>query len=270
MVGLPSSLPAAPVPAAVASRARRVAERLARSLRQGGLTLVYQPEVQLQPRRVLSFETLSRWHDDELGLVTPSEFIAVAEDNGLVPAIGRHVLQQVLADLPALQARWPGVRVAVNVSGVELADPAFADQVSRTLTKADQARLLEFEVTESVFHHDLPTVLHNLQALRALGITVAIDDFGTGQSSLARLHQLPFDKIKLDRAFVQALDKPMVQAIVQGVAQLAQQFGLQLVVEGVETPAQLQTLQTLGCPVVQGYLLGAPQPLQTLLTQTLP
>lgn len=266
----PSLRPAAPASAAVAARAKKVAQRLAHGLHHGGLSVVYQPQLQLQPRQVLSFEALSRWHDEELGLVTPSEFIAVAEDSGLVPALGHQVLQHVLTDLPALQARWPGVRVAVNVSGVELADPDFAGQVARTLGAGGPAALLEFEVTESVFHHDMPTVLQNLQILRALGITVAMDDFGTGQSSLARLHQLPFDKIKLDRAFVQALDKPMVQAIVQAMAQLTRQFGLQLVVEGVETQAQLQTLQTLGCPVVQGYLIGAPQSLQSLLAQHLP
>lgn len=266
----PSLRPAAPAPAAVVARAQKVAQRLAHALHHGSLSVVYQPQLQLQPRQVLSFEALSRWHDEELGLVTPSEFIAVAEDSGLVPALGHHVLQQVLTDLPTLQARWPGVRVAVNVSGVELADPDFAARVVHTLGEAGAAAQLEFEVTESVFHHDMPTVLQNLQALRDRGLTVAMDDFGTGQSSLARLHQLPFDKIKLDRAFVQALDKPMVQAIVQAMAQLTRQFGLQLVVEGVETQAQLQTLQGLGCPVVQGYLLGAPQPLQTLMTQTLP
>jgi len=257
---------------AVAARAQRVAQRLAHALQHQGLTLVYQPELQLQPRQVLTFEALSRWHDDELGLVTPAEFIAVAEDHSLVRPLGQWVLQQVLHDLPLLRARWPGVRVAINVSGVELAHPEFARGVTHSLAQAPevQASHLEFEVTESVFHHDVPTVLQNLQSLRALGVTVAIDDFGTGQSSLTRLHQLPFDKIKLDRAFVQSLDNPMVQAIVQAMVRLAQQFGLQLVVEGVETLAQLEQLQALGCPSVQGYLLGAPQALPSLLSQPLP
>ena len=115
-----------------------------------------------------------------------------------------------------------------------------------------------------MFHHDVPTVNQLLQALRRMGMTVAIDDFGTGQSSLARLHTLPFDKIKLDRSFVHALDNPMVQAIVRSMAKLAEGFSRSLVVEGVETPEQLQHLMALGCHIVQGYLLCRPAALSDL------
>jgi len=131
-------------------------------------------------------------------------------------------------------------------------------------------RHLELEVTESVFHHDVPTVRQHLLALRELGLTVAIDDFGTGQSSLSRLHTLPFDKIKLDRSFVQALDNPMVQAIIGAMAGLAVMFSRSLVVEGVETQQQLEHLARLGCRTVQGYLLSAPAPLEQLLAQAKP
>lgn len=247
-------------------RQMRVASRLAHALSHQGLQVAYQPVVDLQSRQLASLEALCRWHDDELGIVAPDEFIAVAEARGLVIPLGNYMLDRVLADLPVVLKRWPQARVAVNVSGVELARPDFATRTGATIRHVDPALAghLELEVTESIFHHDLPTVRQNLEALRNLQITVAIDDFGTGQSSLARLHTLPFDKIKLDRSFVQALDNPMVQTIVRAMAQLADNFSRTLVVEGVETPAQLQQLMQLGCRMAQGYLLCRPAALQDL------
>lgn len=253
-------------PTRAETRQMRVAQRLAHALAHQGLQVVYQPEIDLPSRQLVSLEALCRWHDEELGPVAPDEFIAVAEARGLIVALGEYMLERALADLPDVLRRWPQARVAVNVSGVELARPDFAVRTAAAIRNANPelARHLEIEVTESVFHHDVPTVRQHLQALRDLQLTVAIDDFGTGQSSLARLHTLPFDKIKLDRSFVQALDKPMVQAIVQGMAQLTERFSRTLVVEGLETPAQLAQLQTLGCRMAQGYLLCRPAPLAEL------
>lgn len=253
-------------PTRAETRQLRVAHRLAHALAHEGLQVVYQPEIDLQTRQVVSLEALCRWQDAELGPVAPDEFIAVAEARGLIVPLGEYMLAHALADLPEVLKRWPEVRVAVNVSGVELARSDFSLRVAAAIRTAspDLARHLEIEVTESVFHHDLPTVRQHLQALREEGLTVAIDDFGTGQSSLARLHTLPFDKIKLDRSFVQALDNPMVQAIVRAMAQLAEGFSRTLVVEGVETPGQLEHLASLGCRMVQGYLLGRPAALAEL------
>ena len=253
-------------PTRAQNRQARVAYRLAHALGQKSLLVAYQPELDLFTRKLVSLEALCRWHDDELGPVAPDEFIAVAEACGLVVPLGEYMLDQVLRDLPAVLQRWPQARVAVNVSGLELARPDFAMRTGAAIRHVDPALAshLELEVTESVFHHDLPTVRQNLEALRQLQITVAIDDFGTGQSSLARLHTLPFDKIKLDRSFVQALDNSMVQAIVSAMAQLADNFSRTLVAEGVETTAQLQQLMALGCRMAQGYLLCRPAALQDL------
>lgn len=248
------------------TRQMRIAHRLAHALAHQGLQVVYQPEVDLQTGELASLEALCRWHDEELGPVAPDEFIAVAEAKGLIVPLGEYMLERALADLPTVLQRWPQARVAVNVSGVELARPDFAVRVASAIRAIDPAfaRHLEIEVTESVFHHDLSTVRQHLQTLREQGLTVAIDDFGTGQSSLARLHTLPFDKIKLDRSFVQSLDNQMVQAIVRTMAQLAEAFSLILVAEGVETAAQLQQLRSLGCCMVQGYLLSRPAALADL------
>ncbi len=253
-------------PTRAESRQLRVAHRLAHALAHQGLQVVYQPEVDLQTRQLVSLEALCRWHDDELGPVAPDEFIAVAEARGLIVALGEYMLGRALADLPEVLRRWPLARVAVNVSGVELARPDFAMRTAAAIRSANPALAphLELEVTESVFHHDVPTVRQHLQSLRDMQLTVAIDDFGTGQSSLARLHTLPFDKIKLDRSFVQALDNPMVQAIVRSMAQLTDHFSRILVVEGLETPAQLAQLKALGCRMAQGYLLCRPAALADL------
>jgi EAL domain-containing protein (putative c-di-GMP-specific phosphodiesterase class I) len=247
-------------------RLSRIASRLDLALRQKGLEVAYQPEFDLHTQQTVSLEALCRWHDKELGTVAPDEFIAVAEASGLVEPLGEYILDRVLSDLPTVLHRWPLARVAVNVSGVELARPDFAMRTAATIRNIDPvlANYLELEVTESVFHHDLPTVRHNLESLRRLQITVAIDDFGTGQSSLARLHTLPFDKIKLDRSFVQALDNPMVHAIVRSMAQLTDTFSRTLVIEGIETAAQLKQLIELGCRVGQGYLLCRPAALPDL------
>lgn len=253
-------------PTRAETRQLRVAHRLAHALSHKGLQVVYQPEFDLHTRQLVSLEALCRWHDDELGSVAPDEFIAVAEARGLIVPLGEYMLDRALADLPEVLRRWPQARVAVNVSGVELARPDFAVRTAAAIRNVDPALAahLELEVTESVFHHDVPTVRQHLQSLRELHLTVAIDDFGTGQSSLARLHTLPFDKIKLDRSFVQAIDNPMVQAIVRAMAQLTESFARTLVVEGVETPAQLEQLIGLGCRMAQGYLLCRPAALADL------
>jgi EAL domain-containing protein (putative c-di-GMP-specific phosphodiesterase class I) len=253
-------------PTRAETRQLRVAHRLAHAIARNGLQVVYQPEFDLHTRQLVSLEALCRWHDDELGPVAPDEFIAVAEARGLIVPLGEYMLGQALADLPEVLRRWPQARVAVNVSGVELARPDFAVRTAAAIRSVNPALAahLELEVTESVFHHDVPTVRQHLQSLRDLHLTVAIDDFGTGQSSLARLHTLPFDKIKLDRSFVQALENPMVQAIVRAMAQLTESFARTLVVEGVETPAQLEQLRALGCRMAQGYLLCRPAPLADL------
>lgn len=226
----------------------------------------YQPEIHAVTRQLVSFEALCRWHDAELNHVAPDEFIAVAEARGLIVALGAEVLRTVLADLPTLLARWPSARVAINVSGLELAQADFANHFLAIVDRTDAAftRHLELEITESIFHHDPSTVQLNLKQLKARGITIAIDDFGTGLSSLSRLHTLPFDKIKMDKSFVQGLADPMVRAIIKGMVNLSHEFHKALVVEGVETKEQLHALERMGCTLIQGYVFSPSKPLAEL------
>lgn len=256
-------------PADVAQqRGALIVERLPVAAARGALSLVYQPEVDVRHDKIVAFEALVRWHDEVMGQVPPAEFIPVAEDAGLIAGLGDWVLGQVLTDLPQILAVHPGVRVALNVSGVELADTDFSRRVTARLQAVapNGAQHLEFEITESVFSLDLPMVVSHVERLRSLGASVAIDDFGAGASSLARLHQIPFDKIKLDRAFVDALDQPINKAIIKAMLDLGQQFGLKTVVEGIESSGQLRELQHLGCSLAQGYLFAAPAPLAVLLS----
>ena len=248
------------------NRQVQMAQKLAQAIAQGRLQVHYQPEFQIDTRQVVSFEALCRWHDTEFNHVAPDEFIALAEAKGLIAPLGTEILRLVLADMPDLLQRWPNARVAINASGLELEQANFASQFLATVDEANPvfAMHLELEVTESIFHRDLPTVRQNLEQLKTRGLTIAIDDFGTGQSSLTRLHTLPFDKIKMDKSFVQGLADPMVRAIVKGMVDLTKSFERALVAEGVETAAELKVLREIGCSLVQGYLLSAPKPLAQL------
>lgn len=260
-------------PLRATARSTLVAHKLSQAIAAHQLQVVYQPEVELASLKLVSFEALCRWHDEALGQVNPDEFIAAAESSGLIAALGLEVLRQVLLDLPSLLARWPKSRVAINVSGLELAQPHFAEQFLDVLDKQGTpvAHHLELEITESIFHLDPEVVRQNLMTLQARGLSVAIDDFGTGQSSLSRLHQLPFDKIKMDKSFVQALSAPTGRAILKAMNDLSGALQRALVVEGVETQQQREALMQLGCKLGQGYLFCPPQALQKLLaTCTLP
>jgi EAL domain-containing protein (putative c-di-GMP-specific phosphodiesterase class I) len=243
-----------------------VAHRLEKAIAEGALKVHYQPEIDLDTQQVITLEALCRWNDLELNQVAPDEFIAVAEAKGLISQLGLEILRQVLQDLPSIIARWPQVRVAINVSGIELGQPHFAKEFLQNVhsLNPDFANHLELELTESIFLYDHTTVRLNLETLSQAGLNIAIDDFGTGQSSLGRLHTLPFDKIKMDRSFVIALHDPMVQAIVKAMVNLTQQFGRDLVVEGLETTEQLTLLKGLGCHLAQGYLISQPKVLAEL------
>jgi EAL domain-containing protein (putative c-di-GMP-specific phosphodiesterase class I) len=253
-------------PTRAEARQTLVAHRLAQAIAEGALKVHYQPEIDIHSHQVLTLEALCRWHDLELNQVAPDEFIAVAEAKGLIALLGAEVLRQVLQDLPLIVQRWPQVRVAVNVSGIELGQPNCAKVFLENIQKHQPTLVnhLELELTESIFLYDLATVRQNLEALRQAGLSIAIDDFGTGQSSLGRLHTLPFDKIKMDRSFVVALHEPMVQALVKAMVNFTAQFDRSLVVEGLETIDQVKILKRLGCKLAQGYLISQPKVLAEL------
>jgi diguanylate cyclase (GGDEF)-like protein/PAS domain S-box-containing protein len=226
------------------------------ALERGEFALAFQPLVDLRTNRVSGLEALLRWNHPRRGLVSPAEFIPVAEETGLIVPIGEWTLRQA-----ALEAtRWPDdVTVAVNLSSRQFADDDLADMVERVLGETGlPAARLELEITESVLMRESNANLETLRRLRERGVRIALDDFGTGFSSLGYLQRFPFSKIKIDRAFISGLpDSEESQAIVRSVIGLGQSLGMRVTAEGVETPAQLAWVRN-GCDEAQGYLLSRP------------
>jgi diguanylate cyclase (GGDEF)-like protein len=221
--------------------------------------LYYQPLIQLASGEVCGFEALIRWNHPERGLVSPGEFIPVAEEIGLIGPLGEWVLKQACLDAAA----WPNkLTVAVNLSAVQFRNPMLALSVVSALGQSGlSASRLELEITETVLLQDDRAVLDTLHQIRDLGVRISMDDFGTGYSSLSYLRSFPFDKIKIDRSFVRELGKENdCVAIIRAVTRLGSSLGMITTAEGVETEQQLEILRAEGCVQVQGYLFSRPRP----------
>jgi EAL domain-containing protein (putative c-di-GMP-specific phosphodiesterase class I) len=205
-----------------------------------------------------------RWRHPERGMVSPAEFIPIAEDTGLINEIGEWVLATACRDA----ANWPDdIRLAVNVSPVQFKSGTLALKIMAALAASNlPASRLELEITEAVLIRDDDTALAILHQLRAIGVRIALDDFGTGYSSLSYLHRFPFDKIKIDRCFVSDIAGPDGSAsIVQAVVNLAAARRMTTTAEGVETEEQQRLLRALGCSEMQGYLFSAAKPADKVL-----
>lgn len=228
------------------------------------LSLMYQPVLDLHSGEVVGGEALLRWTRPGPGgaplAVPPSVFVPVAEDTGLIVGIGAWVLRAACTQAEAWRQAGRPLRIAVNVSAVQLRQEQFAEEVTGILASCGlPARLLELEVTETAVLPDLPAAMRQLGQLRALGVTVALDDFGTGYASLELLRELPLDKLKLDRSFLCGAEADRRrQTILASVIGLAGQLGLQVVAEGVETPQQAALLHEWRCSLAQGYLYARP------------
>ena len=244
---------------------RRALERdLKLALQLGQLKLVYQPLMSACGNEINSFEALLRWHHPKRGVVPPNDFIPLAEETGLIKEIGRWVLEQACMDARS----WPErIKVAVNLSPIQVVDSKMVHEIVGALEKSGIApHRLELEVTESVLLSDPEVALKNLTAFKELGVTIAMDDFGTGFSSLSYLHRFPFDKIKIDRAFIdQCAVSVQSWAIVSGVIALSRRLGKATTAEGVETMDQAQMLRDEGCSELQGYLFSKPVELDKAL-----
>jgi diguanylate cyclase (GGDEF)-like protein/PAS domain S-box-containing protein len=223
--------------------------------------LHYQPLVRLADNQVSGCEALLRWYHPERGLIPPADFIPVAEETGLINAIGDWVLRQACAEA----ANWPDdVKIAVNVSAMQFRSPGLPQTVISALAAASLApHRLELEITESVLMQSNEITLQRLHQLRQLGVRISMDDFGTGYSSLSYLRSFPFDKIKIDRTFINDLANGN-DAIVQAIITLANSLHMTTTAEGVETEPQAAALRTMGCAEMQGYLFSKPKPAQEI------
>ena len=237
-------------------RQRALGTALTDALRDGGLRTHYQPIVDLLTGHVRGFEALVRWPHPQLGMLGPGAFLPVAEALDLLDAVDEHVLHEACASARAWADAGHPATISVNVSPPHLTAPGFAAAVRQTL---DRTRLtpgaLVLEVTETAVVADIGRARRVLQDLRALGVRIALDDFGTGYSSLLQLRELPFDTVKIDRAFVAGLpDNPYDTAICASVLSLTERLGKRSVAEGVETLEQAGTVAGLGCTLGQGFL----------------
>ena len=241
-------------------QARRELELdLRKAIDENQLEVYYQPQFDLRLDRISGFEALLRWHHPVRGMIPPSEFIPVAEEIGLIREIGAWVMRTACIET----SRWPApLRVAVNVSPVQLRNGDLCATVADALAVSGlEAKRLELEITESVMLSNNGGTRELMHQIRALGVQLAMDDFGTGYSSLMSLRNFPFDKIKIDRSFVQDLcSSPAGEPVVRAVITLGQGLGVRITAEGVETAEQLARLRMEACNEVQGYLISPPRP----------
>jgi diguanylate cyclase (GGDEF)-like protein/PAS domain S-box-containing protein len=251
-------------------KSRRELETALRlALAAGQFELHYQPLVNVDDRRITGCEALLRWNHPERGMISPAEFIPVAEEIGLIVPLGEWVLRKACLDA----ASWPDdIKVAVNLSPIQVTSQNLVPIVVNALAAAGlPARRLEVEITESVLMHNTEQNTATLHRLRELGVHISMDDFGTGYSSLSYLRKFPFDKIKIDRSFISGLpgDNESI-AIVRAVAGLAANLNMTATAEGVETAEQLETIRALGCVEMQGYLFSRPVPLAQIVSMLEP
>lgn len=242
-----------------AVQARRALELdMREALARGDFELHYQPMLDVARGSISGFEALLRWNHPKRGLISPAEFIPLAEETGLIAPLGEWVLRSACNEA----ASWPDpVKVAVNISAVQFNDAGLMPVIVSALAHSGlPARRLEIEITESVLIEESDVVLHALHELRRLGVRISMDDFGTGYSSLSYLRKFSFDKIKIDRSFVNEIDDTDTAAIVRAIVGLGSRLGIAITAEGVETAAQLELLRREGCTEVQGFLVSPAVP----------
>jgi diguanylate cyclase (GGDEF)-like protein/PAS domain S-box-containing protein len=251
----------------------RVLERLVMenalrgAMARNELLLHYQPQVDLGTGRICAAEALLRWRSAELGLVSPADFIPVAEETGLILSIGEWVLRTACAQNKAWQdAGLPPIRVAVNVSVLQVLTGTLPAMVAETLRDTGlEPRYLELGLTESVMIRAVDATLKQVVELKRLGVAISLDDFGTGYSSLAYLSRFPLDRLKIDQAFVRDItSEPRIAAIARATIALARGLGMVVIAEGVENEGQLRYLRDIGCEEMQGYLFSRPVPPEEL------
>ena len=230
--------------------------RLAQALQRGEFSLQYQPRVDFAKGRILGAEALLRWWNEDLGTVSPAQFIPLAEDTGLIVAIGNWVLRTACEQNVAWQKRGlPPIVMSVNLSPRQFKEPGMLHEIGEILAGTGMApELLELEITESMIMQNVDIAAEKADALNKVGIKLAIDDFGTGYSSLSQLKRFPIDTLKIDRAFVRDIpDSADDTAITKAVISLGKALDVRVVAEGVETPAQYRFLREHGCDEMQGF-----------------
>ena len=242
-----------------AQKRRQIELDLETALERDELDVHYQPIINLRRNEIVGFEALARWPHPVKGMISPGDFIPVAEECGLIVRLGEWILRKACLDA----VRWNNaLRVSVNLSAIQFKDADLVEKITGILEETGLSPdRLEVEITETILMNHSDATIKALHDLKKIGIRIAMDDFGTGYSSLNYLQKFPFDKIKIDRSFISDLEGNVKQAaIVAAVINIAQTLGMVTTAEGVETEGQKERLIALGCEEVQGFLLGKPSP----------
>ncbi|HBH63158.1 MAG TPA: GGDEF domain-containing protein, partial [Erwinia persicina] len=248
----------------IAQKRRAIENDLREALTSRQLRLYYQPITNHQHREIIGYEALMRWLHPERGIIMPVDFIPIAEETGLIHSLGAYALYEACREA----ATWPGEQsVAVNLSPLQFKNSALVSVVEAALKESGLApHRLEVEITESVLLDNTLVNIHILQNLKALGIRIALDDFGTGYSSLSYLRSFPFDKIKIDKSFINDMhDSREALAIIRAITGMSRSLDIQITAEGVESNEQFERLKEEGCTLFQGYYFGRPQPSESRL-----
>jgi len=243
-----------------------VEQRLRYGLASGSLYMVYQPQVN-EAQKTVGLEALVRWQDEELGFVSPAEFVEVAEKSGLMVPLGRFVVETSIREYSLLRdVIGRSIDLAINISVIQFRQPDFVDTVLKALEVHDVSPgELVLEITESLFMSDFDKVLKTIERLRDYGIRISMDDFGTGYSSLSLLRKLPLDELKIDKSFVDTiLEDEKAANMIRSIIAIAQSHSMELVAEGVEQEAQVRALTEMGCRRFQGYYFSRPQAVDSL------
>ncbi len=232
---------------------------LRRGISAGEFFLMFQPQVDAATGSPTGLEALLRWRHNTRGIIHPTEFITVAEESGLINALGQRALLLACEQFKLWQARDIHPRISVNVSAAQLQDPNWINLVDETIEHTGiPPNFLDLEITESMLVGNPKHVMDTIDTLGRMGVTLTLDDFGTGYSSLSYLTRLPFHTIKIDRSFIQHIDEKPRRGIVQAIVAIAHSLDMRVIAEGVETPLQLSIIRDLGCEEIQGYYIAKP------------
>ena len=243
-----------------------IEQGIRKSLKSTGLSLMYQPQVDLFTGAIIGAEALVRWQDEDGNAISPERFIPVAERSGVISDLGDWILNQVNQDAKQYAGQLPNkMTLALNLSPLQFNQSNFVERLTTTLKQLEIRYKIELELTESTIMHSGEESIGKLQQLKNLGFKLAIDDFGTGYSSLNYLRRFPIDTLKIDQAFVSDIGTKAGNGIVNAIVSMGQALGLDLVAEGVETSEQAMHLRERACYSIQGYLISPPVPIQELV-----
>ena len=238
----------------------RIAKQMREGLQKGSFELYYQPKVEISTNRIVGCEALIRLHDEEGGIIPPDKFIPVAESNGFIIPLGEWIIEEATRQIRLWEkSELRDLKISINISGMQFHDANLYDVLQKNIASIEPSKL-DIELTESVLMRDFEEKVELIHRIKELGVSFSLDDFGTGYSSLSYLKKIPFDTIKIDKSFIDDLQKPKEGEFVRLIIDIAKNLDLEAVAEGVETHKQLELLAKMECDIYQGYLCSKPLP----------